>query len=305
MRPIGQPTTIDHPLALIGGAVLFVVGLIPAVPRIFLENNTYSNGEAFVVASMLMAGGCLLIRFGGARRLAGGVAIAIGAAAVLKPWIAPISYGYGDEVPHPLAWDSESHLFYVLPGLAMVAFGVALALIKRTARAPHPWGPRISALPAARAQHFRFAHIFLRDVALRATPHAAAELTGPSAPAYLGRLWADAGAAVDLTGKVFPGGLGVSMVAPVGHGWTAIVVRMPPPDRPSEAYAAALAYRQDSAHARYFVLEHGVPQVGQPPPPTLAEWRIDGTRTRHADVPGADDGSFLAAVAHALEVTRF
>src|SRR5262245_34171176 len=91
--PPAPAPAIEHPAALIGGAVLFVVGLIPAVPRIFLESSAYSNGEAFVIAAMLMAGGCLLIRFGGARRLGGGLAIVLGAAAVLKPAIAPISYG--------------------------------------------------------------------------------------------------------------------------------------------------------------------------------------------------------------------
>jgi len=95
--------------------------------------------QAAVVLALLFAALTLGWKAARGPALAAGFAGMIGLAFATKPWLAPVSREFQGEV-HPLSPTSETHLYYVIPGLALCVLAIVMASmieIRRT-KAPPP-----------------------------------------------------------------------------------------------------------------------------------------------------------------------
>jgi hypothetical protein len=177
-----------------------------------------------------------------------------------------------------------------LVGIFAVVMGAALlvrALRPRRARrepehvpAPAPTRPK-----SPRRQHYAFAHLVLRRVALSTPVSTWEALTSERAPTFLKDLW-DSAKIGD--GAVASDGLRASKMED-----DIVVVDMPAPARAGEAYSAAIV-RVASGDCAYFVLEkHG-------DHPTVAEYTLDA-RIGLGDVREATRAELLARVRSSMK----
>ena len=95
----------------------------------------------------------------------------------------------------------------------------------------------------------------------------------------------------------------------LGEGWEARIVQLPIPERPAEAYAAALVYQAPAsswlffkrpALLRYFTMEKGFDLSGAAVSPVAAEWTRKGARRRIGEVERLNNEAFLLEIAKTL-----
>ncbi len=142
--------------------------------------------------------------------------------------------------------------------------GAARPLPSPVARTVRGRGTEQSRPP--RAQHYRFAHVLLRDIALADVATTWDAITDPGGRELLVDLWRSAKPKSD--DAISPEGLRVEVDGEIA------IVTLPPPARRTEAYMIALV----RSPAAYFVLEKGERSA------YLAEWRRE-MRVRFGDVP--------------------
>jgi hypothetical protein len=97
------------------------------------------DSEAAIVFAIFFAVLTLAWRAARGPALAAGLAALIGTAFVSKPWLAPVSREFQGQV-HPLSPTSETHLYYVIPGLGLCVLAIAMAsmieVLERATPAP-------------------------------------------------------------------------------------------------------------------------------------------------------------------------
>lgn len=154
-----------------------------------------------------------------------------------------------------------------------------------------------------RAQHYYFAHQYLRDNALTASEATCMMLRGDGAVAYLRTLWMTLGLEFRESGDdLIEGNTIDAFPFEFKSGWAGAVIRFPLPDRQAEAYFAAACFKSSSDHGdaplacRYFTLERG----GREGETVLGEWHGD-MHVNLGDGPPPDADSFTLAVAQILE----
>jgi hypothetical protein len=142
-----------------------------------------------------------------------------------------------------------------------------------------------------RRQHYLFAHVVLRSEVQKFPEQTWSMLTGAGATDYLAMQWQ-----ASKEGDPVPArGLGVEGVFP-RNGLEILVVRMPPPEAPTEAHYIAIVRRpKKPTDPIYFVMERGSPdEKGERA--YVAELRPDGSRVRKSDIPAISVDAFLKSV---------
>jgi hypothetical protein len=142
-----------------------------------------------------------------------------------------------------------------------------------------------------RRQHYQFSHVVLRGDVHKFPDQTWDALTGADVADYLAMQWQ-----ASKEGDPVPAeGLGVEGVFQ-RNGWEILVVRMPPPEAPTEAHYVAIPRRPEKpADAGYFVMEKGFPdERGERA--YGVEWRSDGSLIRMGDLPAISLDVFLNAV---------
>ena len=134
-------------------------------------------------------------------------------------------------------------------------------------------------------------------------------MTGAAATDFVIDLWAVAGKGLGSEDLLGPEGIRVSVVdGPTG--FRAAIVRMPAPERITEAHRVVLVLPDadgGEGRLRYFVVERGTASEHGSPRAYLAEWRADGTRSRFGRVSALGEGDSLANIARQLrgDATHF
>lgn len=142
-----------------------------------------------------------------------------------------------------------------------------------------------------RRQLYLIAHVTLRTDVHRQPEAVWAALTGPSGADFLAMQWQNA---AEGGPSGVPHGLGVEGVF-ARAGWEILVIRMPPPEAPTEAFYVALARRPaQPAAVGYFVLERGSEGC------FCSEWRADGSRIRQDNLPAPTVDALLARLEQEL-----
>lgn len=144
-----------------------------------------------------------------------------------------------------------------------------------------------------RPAHYRFAHQILSQDAHRPQGDTWPTLTGPNGPAYLAMKWDMAGGDPQLSPAIR-----IVLNQPLA-GHHVLVVSMPQPLAPTEAYFVAYAC-PPRGPLRFFVMERGVGQPGEPERAFVSEYRADGMRIRHGDLPATTVEAFVGAIVQDL-----
>lgn len=146
-----------------------------------------------------------------------------------------------------------------------------------------------------RAHHYEFAHRAVPAVLLDAT----VDLTRYTRK--IGRLqrsltatWNAVGAGQPRDERVESTGLAVE--ARVVGGADALLITLPPAQRPAEAHFALVMPLERRVERRYLTLEAGWDVVNQRPYTVLGEWK-DGVHHNLGDGPPPEAGLFVDAVA--------
>lgn len=113
----------DGSVATIGLTVVTGLLAYPLVRQLARTDGEAS--EAAVVLAIVFA--VLVFGWRAARgpALAAGIAALIGIALISKPWLAPVTREWMGEV-HELSPSSETHLYYVIPGIGLCVLAAAL-----------------------------------------------------------------------------------------------------------------------------------------------------------------------------------
>lgn len=107
---------------MIGGTALFA----SLASRALLSTDGESPVEAAILLALALGAMALGWRAVKGPGIAGVVAALAGAAFVGKPWYAPIVREYEGSF-HAMSPTSETHLYYVLPGVGLLVLGIGLA----------------------------------------------------------------------------------------------------------------------------------------------------------------------------------
>jgi len=111
------------------GAVLLAVLVTTVVWLVPLSvDRTHGGDLEVVVAGAVCAGfAALWLRLAGQWPLAVLMALSAGGALVAKPFVSPLVSDFMGEV-HTYGLTSETHLYFLLPGLALLVFGAGIAV---------------------------------------------------------------------------------------------------------------------------------------------------------------------------------
>ena len=136
------------------GAVLVLAALSLALAAgagaLLLDTDAGLPGGLVIVLALVWAALALAWRAVHGPTAAAAVAGLAGAAVLAKPWFAPILSVWEDGIARPFSPTSETHLYFVLPGLALIALAVGL-VATRDVRAPAPAAQRPQS-PASQAE---------------------------------------------------------------------------------------------------------------------------------------------------------
>jgi hypothetical protein len=124
-RVASQTDRDRRALALLAVGVLTVVATAAMWPVLSMTGESRVPLSATIVVALAWAGlasGWQALRGPGLGAAIGGLA---GAALLSKPWLAPITSTHGG-VEHVLSPTSETHLYFVLPGLGLLAVAGAI-----------------------------------------------------------------------------------------------------------------------------------------------------------------------------------
>ncbi len=163
--------------------------------------------------------------------------------------------------------------------------------------------------PTPRPHLTIFATRALRDAALKTPKRLWKALTGEGAQRELSTLWLKAGRLASARlGE--PESFQISHLPDdLGEGLEVVIVGMPSPESPGEAYAAMVVYQAPErgwfivkrpARARYFTLERGFDVEDGGARAFACEWFKDGRRLRLSEVARPGPEGFLLAVARSI-----
>ncbi len=147
-----------------------------------------------------------------------------------------------------------------------------------------------------RQAHYQLAHGILVQDAQRPQGDIWPVISGADGPAYFAMKWHTAGGDPELASQ-----LRIVMNQPMA-GYHVIVVSMPTPAAPTEAYFVAYARSGVGVPLRYFVMERGVQDVGSPERAYVAEYRADGMRIQHGRLPAVSIEAFTGHLMQELTV---
>lgn len=153
---------------------------------------------------------------------------------------------------------------------------------------------------APRQHHYVFAHHALREMVLSDPKRALAALTGPLATRLLLDLWSEVG---EMAGSdALPAsGLDHSAVELEQGQLVAVIVRLPPPQRITEAHFVGLLFSVKQAPfrrkvtVRYFTLEHSEDLDDGGPITILCEW-AGANHLNFGRGPAPFEAGFVAAI---------
>ncbi|MFD8783652.1 hypothetical protein [Kitasatospora sp. NPDC059599] len=148
-----------------------------------------------------------------------------------------------------------------------------------------------------RPHHYRFAHLVLPGLARDRGPHLVDGDPDRDVAAELAALWDDFGKQLPDAERLPSDGLRGSRITLGAH--RLLVVVLPRPAAPAEAYYTAVVQPEGTGHCRYFTMEHAVNPFTGEPYTVLGEW-ADGS---HLNLGSAEPGlsAFLAAVVTVLD----
>lgn len=161
---------------------------------------------------------------------------------------------------------------------------------------------------APREHHYHFAHRMLPVALFNQPEHVWNKLRGEQARAFVETLWEATGAHLPPSDCISPAGLSLSFSDTLGGGYMAVVLRLPPARRVTEAHAVCVVFKtgkrklffRKPSVVRYFVLEMGFPNDDGSHHEYIAEYRADGTRIRMGDAADTSEDAILLAVAEAI-----
>ncbi|GAA2750928.1 hypothetical protein GCM10010440_61180 [Kitasatospora cinereorecta] len=158
-------------------------------------------------------------------------------------------------------------------------------LRRMTTDTARPDGPR--------AHHYRFAHQVLPGLARDLGPQMLDNEPRGGFTAGLASLWQGLGETLPESERLPGDGLSAELVDRGGH--RMLLVELPRPSAPAEAYLVAVAQPAGADHCRCFTLEHGVSPLDGQAYTVLAEW-ADRSHINLGPGPAAQRDAFVAAV---------
>lgn len=144
------------------------------------------------------------------------------------------------------------------------------------------------ALAQPRTHHYRFAHQRLPQIMLDPGVDVLALAAAGRLDSALRSTWTAAAHGIDEAERLAPDGLAGEL-----HGADLVLVTLPPPMGPAEAYFVALAAAGSTR--RYFTLEMSVSLFGDGAGTVLGEWTAD-RHVNYGPGPAPTAPDFLAAV---------
>lgn len=144
-----------------------------------------------------------------------------------------------------------------------------------------------------RPHHYRFAHQVLADLARNLGPRMLDGIPAEGPGAGMASLWDDFGGRLPAGERLPSDGLDASLITLGGH--RLLVVVLPRPAAPAEAYYTAVVQPHGADHCRYFTLEHAFNPFTKEPYTVLGEW-ADGSHLNLGSGPAPGLSAFLTAV---------
>ncbi|MBB4935306.1 hypothetical protein F4561_006200 [Lipingzhangella halophila] len=159
-------------------------------------------------------------------------------------------------------------------------------------------------------QHYVFTHILLRNAVLSKGSDFPHLVENQTLHRLLATEWQNAAEEVPVEARCVD-----DPPTATGHqipGHDVVLITMPPPKAPTEAYFAAVTVRRTDLQVRYLLLEHSLDVsalLGLPsddgPRSVMAEWRLDSTsqepsHVNFGDRPVLPADTFLAEVERLL-----
>lgn len=157
-----------------------------------------------------------------------------------------------------------------------------------------------------RTQHYLFAHVALRELALAKPIGLIGVLHSPGGTEFLRTLWADVAEQVRAGGeRADLDGSGLSYQAIRVGDYPCAMVTMPPALAPAECHYVAIVLNvrlglgeelPENPEASYYTLERGVTMEGAERT-VLCGWDAKGSHLNYGDGPPADPQAFARALA--------
>ncbi|MGV9266223.1 hypothetical protein ACWDRR_16345 [Kitasatospora sp. NPDC003701] len=144
-----------------------------------------------------------------------------------------------------------------------------------------------------RPHHYRFAHKVLAGLARDLGPKMLDAVPPQGFGAGLVSLWGDFGGSLPAGDRLPSDGLDANLITLGPH--RLLVVVLPRPAAPAEAYYTAVVQPAGADHCRYFTLEHAVDPFTGEPYTVLGEW-ADGSHLNLGSGPAPGLATFLEAV---------
>ncbi|MCX5207834.1 hypothetical protein OG689_00610 [Kitasatospora sp. NBC_00240] len=149
-----------------------------------------------------------------------------------------------------------------------------------------------------RPHHYRFAHQVLAGLARDLGPRMLEGVPAQGFGAGLVTLWDDFGGRLPAEERLPSDGLDAHLITLGPH--RLLVVVLPRPAGPAEAYYTAVVQPDGADHCRYFTLELAVNPFTGEPYTVLGEW-ADGSHANLGSGPAPELAAFLTAVVALLD----
>ncbi|RKE16845.1 hypothetical protein [Streptomyces sp. TLI_171] len=150
---------------------------------------------------------------------------------------------------------------------------------------------------APRPHHYRFAHQVLADLARTLGPRMLDAEPEQGFGPGMATLWTNYGEHLPAADRLPSDGLTANLITLGSH--RLLVVALPPPAAPAEAYYTAVVQPGGADHCRYFTLELAANPFTRETYTVLGEW-ADGSHLNLGPGPASDLSGFLTAVVELL-----
>lgn len=149
-----------------------------------------------------------------------------------------------------------------------------------------------------RLHHYLFVHRHLRDAFFRDPAAAVEAFRHPEAAGRARRLWAALGEDLARASQPVLAVEGLAVSPSMLAGRRAVVITLPAPEAPSEAWFVALVGPSPTDDPRYLTLERSVSLAAEPGPDPvmLCEWTADGKHVNYGPQTGHTLERFEALV---------
>lgn len=144
-----------------------------------------------------------------------------------------------------------------------------------------------------RQHHYGFAHGILPQMATTMGPRLLDEPPPRGYDAALAAIWDGYGESLPEDARLDRTGLAGQVVERDGH--RMLVVTLPPPTAPAEAYFAAIVRAPGADACRYFTLEHTVSPIDGAEGTVLGGW-ADGSHLNYGSAGPATVADFVDAI---------